>query len=271
MNLEVLHESAQGVPKTIPILFIHGAWHGAWCWQPYFMPYFASQGYDCFALSLRGHAGSEGREALFKTSLADYVDDVARVADDITAQTGQRPILIGHSMGGLITMKALERMTAPAAVLLAPIPVRGFIPAMLRQLLRKPARSFRVLTQLSPYMLVNTPESTRDMFFSPDIPRTDLLRYFERIQPESFRVLLDVTLLDLPRPDRVRVPVQVLGAGNDSIFTPYEIKATATAYRAAPVMFENMAHDMMLEPEWQRVADAILSWLVATGSSSRRA
>ena len=44
-------------------------------------------------------------------SIADYVDDVAAVIDWL----GEKPVLIGHSMGGFIIQKYLERHTVPAA------------------------------------------------------------------------------------------------------------------------------------------------------------
>jgi len=43
-------------------IMVHGAFCGAWCWQLRFMPWFAAHGYDCWALSLEGHAGSESAE-----------------------------------------------------------------------------------------------------------------------------------------------------------------------------------------------------------------
>ena len=63
-DLEVLTRFPAGEPRPAPVLFIHGAYTGAWCWEPYFLPYFAAHGYGSTALSLRGHANSEGREGL---------------------------------------------------------------------------------------------------------------------------------------------------------------------------------------------------------------
>jgi alpha-beta hydrolase superfamily lysophospholipase len=50
----------------------------------------------------------------------------------------------------------------------------------------------------------------------------------------------------------------VLCAENDTIFSLRDNEATARAYGTTPKMFENMAHDMMLEKEWQQVADHII-------------
>ncbi|MCK7510983.1 MAG: lysophospholipase [Desulfobacterales bacterium] len=104
MKIELIRHPAKNGNKSTPILFIHGAWHGAWCWEEYFLPYFASKGYDAYALSLRGHGNSEGREGLRWWSISDYVDDVSQ----IVGQIHKIPILVGHSMGGLIVQKYLQ-------------------------------------------------------------------------------------------------------------------------------------------------------------------
>jgi pimeloyl-ACP methyl ester carboxylesterase len=62
MQLEVLTNIKQ-VTQRSPILFVHGAWHGAWCWEN-FLPYFADRGYGAYAVSLRGHGASQGRDRI---------------------------------------------------------------------------------------------------------------------------------------------------------------------------------------------------------------
>ena len=38
--------------------------HGAWCWDAHFLGYFASHGFDAYAVNLRGHGNSEVRQSL---------------------------------------------------------------------------------------------------------------------------------------------------------------------------------------------------------------
>lgn len=263
MSLEVLHRTPPAVTQKLPLLFVHGAWHGAWCWDVHFMPYFVQQGYRCYALSLRGHGGSDGHARIRWHSIADYVDDVAQTAAAIQLETGRRPVIIGHSMGGFVAQKFLERHTASGAALLASIPVHGFLPSLLRTAARKPAAAFRVYARLSPYELVRTPQLMRHFFFSPDIPRAQIHAYHTRLQQESMRMSFDVSLLNLPRPqDIINVPpVLVLAAGNDTLFTVDEQRTTARAYNAKLVVIDNMAHDVMLENNWQDAAVALLDWL----------
>jgi len=70
----------------------------------------------------------------------------------------------------------------------------------------------------------------------------------------------------LPQPRKVKPPpMLILGAENDTIFTRAEEKATARAYNAQAEFFPNMAHDMMLEADWQKVAERIVAWLKDKG------
>ena len=67
----------------------------------------------------------------------------------------------------------------------------------------------------------------------------------------------------LPRPKKVYDPILLVGAQDDNIFSTKQMDATARAYHSKAVIFNNMAHDMMLEKNWQDVADHILDWLKA--------
>ncbi len=118
---------------------------------------------------------------------------------------------------------------------------------------------------LYPWQMVATPELMRDVLFSPTLPASDAARHVARLQPESYRVTLEAFLLDLPHPRNVTTPMLVLAAANDPVFSIAEEKATAHAYNTEAEAFPNMAHDVMLEPDWRKVADLILSWLSERG------
>ncbi|MBI5667379.1 MAG: alpha/beta fold hydrolase [Chloroflexi bacterium] len=258
MHLEVITRRPEGAPRPTPLLFVHGAWHGAWCWDEYFLPYFAQHGYEAHALSLRGHGKSAGRVRW--ASVVDYVNDVEQVARSFD----KLPVLIGHSMGGYVVQKYLESRRAPAAVLLAPVPVVGIFPATVRYGLRHPLALLKTGLKLDLYPLVGTPALSRDTLFSRELPDTQVLAYHERLQSESFRFFLDSSLLNLPRPAGIHVPVLVLAAAQDRVFTRREQERTARAYHTQAEFFP-VAHDMMLEPGWQAVADRIIVWLNGKG------
>lgn len=252
MHLEVITRRPTGAARPTPLLFIHGAWHGAWCWDEYFLPYFAEHGYEAHALSLRGHGKSAGQVRW--VSALDYVNDVEQVARSFS----RMPVLIGHSLGGYVVQKYLAGRRAPAAALLASVPVNGILRFMLRHTAQHPASALKTMLRLNPYWLIGTPELSRAVLFSPDTPHT--AAYHDRLQAESFRVALDALLLDLPEPARVSVPLLMLAATQDAVFTQQEQEFTAAVY-GAPLYWFEMAHDMMLEPGWQQPADRLLSWL----------
>jgi pimeloyl-ACP methyl ester carboxylesterase len=261
MQLEVITHQPEGRAHPTPLLFVHGAWHGAWCWEN-FLPYFAQQGYECHALSLRGHGESEGRSGIRGYSAAhDYVADVAQVIQTLRTP----PILIGHSMGGYVVQKYLETQSVPAGILLASLPVSGLMGFNRRYLAQHPVPFLKSLFRLDPGQLIATIELAKQAFFSPTLPDREVARHFARLQPESWRVSLEATVLNLPQPQKVKTPLLVLAAANDPIFSIGETQATARAYHTVAEVFPNMAHDMMLEPDWQKVADRMISWLTQFG------
>lgn len=255
MKLELISRLSDEKTHAPPLLFVHGAWHGAWCWQEYFFPYFAARGWDCYAMSLRGHGGSEGRVRW--VCAADYVADIEQIVEQI----GKLPVIIGHSMGGYVLQKYLELHTVPAAVLMASIPSRGTLGLLLRSLRYHPIAVLEAMFTLDLYPIVGTPERAHHMLFSPSMSRRKVEIYFRKLQSESYRLLLDSAFFDLPQPRRRQTPLLVLGSADDAVFTVDELKATASDYRVQPVIFSNIAHDMMLDAHWREVADCINNWL----------
>ncbi|GAB4503034.1 MAG: alpha/beta hydrolase [Anaerolineales bacterium] len=262
MKLEILQETPHGTPRPTPLLFIHGKWHGAWCWAEHFLPYFAAQGYACTALSLRGHAGSEGHERLRWTSIAEYVADVEQVA----AQLSAPPVVIGHSMGGFITQKYLERHPeTPAAVLLASIPPGGLWPTTFLLLRRRPMVVLKALATLRMYPVIETPDLARWALFSKDMPEEWVEKYHRQMGDESFRSYLDELGLNLVHPRQVQTPMLVIGAQRDQVIPPRMVRNTARAYGVEPEIFPHIAHDVMLENGWEQVAARIAEWLQEKG------
>ncbi|GAB4460453.1 MAG: alpha/beta hydrolase [Anaerolineales bacterium] len=261
MKLELIHQKAAGAARAAPVLFVHGKWHGAWCWRENFMPYFAKNGYDVYALSLRGHGGSDGRERLRWHSIADYVADVAWAV----RQIGQPPVIVGHSMGGFITQKYLEAHSAPAAVLLTPVPYYGLWHSTWQVFRRHPLIVLRVLATMRLYPVVETPALAREGLFSRDMPTEEVQKYHRQLQDESFRAYLDELGLNLVHPQRVQTPLLVIAAENDAVVPLKTVRDTARAYGTEAVILPGLAHDVMLEPKWQVGADRILEWLAKRG------
>lgn len=257
MKLEILSKYPVNNQNPIPLLFIHGTLHTASCWDVHFLDYFAQHGYAAHALNLRGHGNSEGREKLRWTRIADFVEDVS----DVVQQLPSPPILIGHSMGGFIIQKYLEDHDAPGAVLLSSPSPAGLLPTAIRTARRQPWVFAKVNLTLSLQPFIATPQMVGEAFFSKDLPEEQLVQYWKQTQDDSFMAFLDMVALDLPKPEKVKTPLLVLGAARDNMIAPREIEATARAYNTQAQIIPNAAHNSMLDPHWESVAERILAWL----------
>lgn len=263
--LELIERKPKPPARNTPLLFVHGAWYAAWCWDEFFLPYFASRGYACYAPSLRGHGASSGRDRLRWIRLREYVDDVA----DAVAHLPAQPILIGHSMGGFLVQKYLEEHAALGAVLVAPIPPTGAWRAALYILRQHPISFVKGNLSLSLAPLVATPELARDLFFSASMPDERVKKYQQRLQDESYLAFLDLVALDLVKTRRVnRVPMLVVGAEDDNLVSQRQMRRTAAVYDTQAEFFPDMGHGMMLETGWQAVAEQIIDWLNTTFPAS---
>ena len=239
-----------------PLLFVHGAFAGAWCWAEHFLPYFARAGYRCYALSLRGHGKSEGRGGLSTHSAQNYVDDIETAIRHI----GTSPVMIGHSMGGFLTQKYIERAPLPAIVLLASVPPHGLMPASLNLALLNPP----LIRELNGLLFNGRAslDAMRAALFAGPIALDRLNRYYGLMQPESPRVIWDMTLFDLPQLWRIRMPpLLVLGAERDTMVPPQQVECCARAYGTQAEIFAGIGHAMMLDVGWQKVADRVVGWL----------
>ena len=95
-----------------PLLFVHGELAGSWAWERY-LGYFAGRGGVGHALNLRNHywsATADPAELSFDT----YTEDVVAALDRL----GPTTVAIGHGMGGLLAMKAAERVAISGLVLI---------------------------------------------------------------------------------------------------------------------------------------------------------
>ena len=238
------------------LLFVHGAFAGGWMWTETFMPFLAKAGYPCYAVSLRGHGGSEGREHINWHSVADYVDDLKSVVDWLD----DSPILIGHSMGGFIVQKYLEHRPAPAAALVCSVPPQGLIASQFHLLFSKP-HLFLELNRILSGEYTDT-ATLREALFAGDVDEGMLMAWLSRMQNESQRAILDMTMFNLPNLFSMhRPPMLILGAENDVLVPAFLVQSTASTYSEHAHIFRNMGHAVTHEREWQAVAAYLLNWL----------
>lgn len=260
-ELEIIESSPAEKTDRPPLLFIHGAYAGAWCWQPNFLPYFAERGYRGFALSLRGHGGSAGAAELSAWRIADYAGDLARVAAQVEARCGRKPVLVGHSMGGFLAQMHARKHAVAGLALLATVPPEGLIGSALHLLWRHP----RLMWELNALQHGGVPprlDKLRELLFSPQMPERELLEYATRFQHESDRALIDMTLPQLDyRPPLGMPPALVLGSEDDLLMPVHLIYSAARQLEVHAQMLKGPGHLLMLDRDWRLAADALAGWL----------
>lgn len=257
-RIEVRSRLPAKATKKPPLLFVHGGYCDAWCWEPYFLPWFASRGYAAHALSLRGHGSSGGRESMFVASLDDYIADVEHVAASLPSP----PVLIGHSMGAAIIERMLATRPVRAAALLAPVPPGGLGPVAHRLMAWQPEYLVNMQRLDAPHLAGDMLAALRPMYFSNDVAHEIVAEAMMHLTIESPRALLDMTLrLHDGKPVMRDAKPLVLGVSDDRISTFRDVQQTAKVYGVTPIMVTGLAHMLMLEREWQKAAEPILAWL----------
>lgn len=250
MKLEVIEAKAAGSSKGT-ILFVHGALHGAWCWT-HFMEYFPKQGYDCYAMSFRGHGTSEGRERINEFGLDDYVEDLKQTLAKLPADA----VVVAHSLGGMVLQRYLgdNPGTVGKAVFLASMPVDGTGPARQIKVLFRHFKGSSIMLKVNKGENVPVSVLKDAVVFGGRISEEELEPYASKIIAESTRIAQEQTK---PATDKfdIKVPVRIIGSRGDWMFP--DQSPNERAYGVKAVMLDDLCHDMMLDPEWMIAAKAV--------------
>ena len=245
-------------PTRPPLLMLHGLFGGAWYFEKY-LRFFAALGWPAYALDVRGHHGSRPVADLGKVGIADFVADATEASSWIAARHEmQRPVVIGHSMGGLLAQKLAEADTVSAAVLLCSAPPRGIM-LVTPTLLLKQVKHLPAL--LGSRALEGTPADHEELTFNR-VPEGERAALVARLVPESGRVGREISL-GTTRVDAraVRCPVLCVSAADDR-FVPARVGARLAAkYHASHWVEPSHAHFIPWEPGWEQPAVDIERWL----------
>jgi len=242
------------------IIMVHGGFCGGWAFDAFRRP-FEAAGYECLAPDLRGHGG-DGR-GVAGVSMTDFAADIAA----LVAAEPEPPVLIGHSMGGLVTMMAAAKAPVRALVLLAPSPPWGVAGASLEE-----AASALSLHALGPFWLQAVePDFASARLYSLDRLDTAARKAaFDRMTAESGRALwetlnwwLDPFMTTSVTTDRIKAPALVVAGARDMIHPPATVRQTAERLGADFRVFDGMSHWLLAEPGWEAVATACLEWTAA--------
>lgn len=148
-----------------------------------------------------------------------------------------------------------------AVVLMASSPPDGMTQEWFKVLFKR----FKAIYQMNLFNLgkiEHFPASSRDMFFSPDLPVEQKEEYTRLLQRESIKAgqaMIQKTID--PRSIDTTMPLLVLGSRKDQFLSERVAQKIAKTYNVTPVIFDNVCHDMMLDPQWRMVSEAILKFL----------
>ena len=264
MELELIHHQPQKVKFQHPLLFLHGAYSGAWCWEEHFLEYFSSIGFECIALSLRGHGGSDSEQPLDQLSLKDYQDDLFSVID--TCSTS--PVAIGHSMGGYLLQQIQHSKNIHASVLMASTPPSGLLPVFSNLFVQDPIRfqQWNWGNWMNAFQNVGTFSDFENRMLSGLMGEAPDKDYRHRYHQESKKALWEMCWAVSLTPSRRRQPMLVMGGLEDQLIPESFVRQTALHYGADYQLIQGAGHSMMLGPEWEKSAEVLEQWL--TGNVS---
>lgn len=254
-----LHYRAWEVPEPLAaVILVHGMFEHSGRYQE-LGGYLADLGWSAYALDLRGHGASEGRRGharRFEVLLQD-LDRFRREVEGLVPR-GTPLFLVGHSLGGLITLRYLQEYHSPitAAVVTSPwlataVPVprwQGVLASILTHIL--PAFPFP--SPIDPATLSHDPERVADYREDAVIHGT--------ITPRLFTEIVEASSRTLARGDRIDVPVLWLLAGDDQIVDTAQSLAFARSLdpgRVTVEVMEGLYHELLQERERARIMDTI--------------
>jgi pimeloyl-ACP methyl ester carboxylesterase len=247
------------------IVMIHGMWGSGWYWEN-FKGFFESKGYRCVIPTLRFHdmdPNGVPDPRLGTTSLLDYAEDLEKLIHELDVM----PILMGHSMGGLLAQILGSRGLAKALVLLTPASPRGII-ALKASVIksfwsglttwgfwRKP---FRQTFDEAVYSMLN------------QMPSESWKSIYDQFVYESGRAAFEIGfwLFDskgAARVDESKVtcPVLIIAGEKDRIVPASITRKIAEKYKKVSTYreFPDHSHWVVGEPGWQEIAEYIKEWL----------
>ena len=246
-----------------PIVMIHGAFCGAWAFDEFREPFEAK--YKVHTPTLRYHdCVREPLRELGRTSLIDYADDLEK----LILELDETPILLGHSMGGLLAQMLAAKGLARACVLMAPSAPWGVLPSTIfeiasAQTLLFSGGDYRGSIIHPSYQIA----AAHSLDKLDDSARSAIYAHFV---PESGQATFEIMnwSFDHKRAARVRArdvtcPVLCMVGADDKINPPSTVARIATRYgsRARFEQVNGHSHWLIGEPGWEAIAARALAWL----------
>ena len=255
-----------------PILMIHGVGCTGSAWAT-FARTLETLGHPCRAPTLAADKRLRAAPppALLRITLQDHIDEASAWTRAMTAEHGRKPVVAGHSMGGLIAQKLAEADLVEAAVLVTPaapaqIPATPRLgqaftfanivfakdPASKAHKIWRPGFAWGVLNR--------TPKTRHDEIYAEAVFESG--RVYAGLSGPPTTDLRQAALVD---PSRVTVPVLTIGAAHDRVTPAAGVRRVAQYYGAGAAYREYAAHGHWIvdEPGAAEVARDIADWLAS--------
>lgn len=249
------------------IVFIHGMYLTPDAWGPW-QDFFEAQGYTTYAPAWPLHELSvmEQNQQHPSAALGELtLEDVLNRYRNFVLELDEKPIVIGHSMGGLIAQLLLQEGRVSGAVALHSAPPYGVISA-------EPAFLKANWAMLNPLIPAGEPQQlTLKQFqygFVNGMDAEQQQAVFERfVVPESRRVgrstLTRAASLDLAV---ARGPLLLVAGGEDRTITARLNYANFDAYEATPAItdyrqYPERNHWTLGMAGWEIVAGDVVDWI----------
>jgi pimeloyl-ACP methyl ester carboxylesterase len=240
-------------------VMVHGAFCGGWAFDSFRRP-FEAAGWTVHAPDLRGHGTDADRSAVGGLSMSDYAADLVRFCEDLP----ERPVLIGHSMGGLVCQLAAQRVRPQALVLLAPSAPWGVSGSSVEEAITALGVQF-----LDPFWSgVVAPDLHLMRRHSLDrVPRAERHAILAKVGCESARALrevlnwwLDPFMTTSLGVGGVGAPALAVAGGRDVVHPASTVQLTAARIGAEYRLLPQMSHWLIGETGWEDVAGLVLDW-----------
>jgi pimeloyl-ACP methyl ester carboxylesterase len=251
-------------PRTV--LFVHGMFMNAQCWESW-TSYFHEKGFNCTAPSWPYHDGrvEELRKMHPQPGLGSLtLDSVVRYFSSILDTMKEPPVLVGHSMGGLVVQILLNRGYGACGIAIDPAPPSGVFTADWSFLKVN-------LATVNPFA-GNRPDSMTfkefQYAFVNGLPLLEQKQAYETYAvPESRNVARSSLGKDGKIDFRKKhAPLLIIAGKNDHIIPPGLNHKNFERYRTSPSHadfkeFEGRTHFILGQDNWQEVAEFAVKWV----------
>jgi pimeloyl-ACP methyl ester carboxylesterase len=258
---------------TTPVVFVHGAFCGGWAFESFREP-FETAGFETHAPNLLHHERGADLEALAQTGLKEYAAAIAHYIRALRAP----PVLVGHSLGGLVVQLAAAQAEIKGLVMLAPSAPWGVPPTTLDE-----HGNHLGLALMGDYWRRPIPPDYR-IARSNTLDRLsheDARRAFARFVPESGRAVReamqwwsDPAMASQAPVYRISAPVLGLAGGRDRVNPASTVRRVVSRFPGGQAHFHEfaeMSHWLVGEPEAADVAKFTLDWFEARGLTAKPA